>query len=155
MSHYVGLDVSLKEVSICVVDAGGEVLNRASVPTEPDIIAEYVARHLIRDDDIRKRFFRTGQPVIKGALCGHIPRRSKLFADSCVKRLSACIPALGANVVKPVGQHLLRGFHWAISLPLMSRLLQEQAKLKLARFIARRAHLLLRSRCKLPAQSRR
>jgi len=45
MSHYVGLDVSLKEVSICVVDAGGEVLNRASVPTEPDTIAEYVAQN--------------------------------------------------------------------------------------------------------------
>ncbi|EEW61007.1 transposase [Ruegeria sp. TrichCH4B] len=31
MNHYVGLDISLKEVSICVMDAGGEILNRASV----------------------------------------------------------------------------------------------------------------------------
>jgi transposase len=45
MSHYVGLDVSLKEVSICVVDGDGEVLNRASVPTEPDTIAEYLAQN--------------------------------------------------------------------------------------------------------------
>jgi transposase len=45
MSHYVGLDVSLKEVSICVVDGDGEVLNRASVATEPDTIAEYLAKH--------------------------------------------------------------------------------------------------------------
>jgi len=44
MSHYVGLDVSLKEVSICVVDADGKVLNRASVPTEPDAIADYLAQ---------------------------------------------------------------------------------------------------------------
>lgn len=30
MNHYVGLDVSLKEVSICVVDAEGSVVNRAT-----------------------------------------------------------------------------------------------------------------------------
>ena len=44
MTQYVGLDVSLKEVSICVVDGDGNVLNRASVPTEPDTIAEYLAQ---------------------------------------------------------------------------------------------------------------
>ena len=44
MSHYVGLDVSLKEVSVCVVDAEGTVLHRASIPTEPDTIAEYISR---------------------------------------------------------------------------------------------------------------
>ncbi|MGB8623094.1 MAG: IS110 family transposase, partial [Paracoccaceae bacterium] len=33
MSHYVGLDVSLKEVSICVVDTEGAVVNRATLPT--------------------------------------------------------------------------------------------------------------------------
>ncbi|WP_322866990.1 hypothetical protein U5922_012880 [Aquicoccus sp. G2-2] len=44
MSHYVGLDVSVKEVSIFVVDADGEVLNRASVPTEPGAIADYLAQ---------------------------------------------------------------------------------------------------------------
>lgn len=44
MSQYVGLDVSLKEVSVCVVDAYGAVLHRASVPTEPDTIAEYISQ---------------------------------------------------------------------------------------------------------------
>ena len=44
MSHYVGLDVSLKEVSVCVVDAEGTVLHRACVPTEPDTIAEYISQ---------------------------------------------------------------------------------------------------------------
>lgn len=45
MSHHVGLDVSLKEVSICVEDAESTVFNRASVPTEPDTIAEYLAQY--------------------------------------------------------------------------------------------------------------
>lgn len=40
ISHYVGLDVSLKDVSVCVVDAEGTVLHRASFPAEPDAIAE-------------------------------------------------------------------------------------------------------------------
>ncbi len=35
MKHYVGLDVSLNEVSICVVDADGAVIAEAKVATEP------------------------------------------------------------------------------------------------------------------------
>jgi transposase len=44
MNHYVGLDVSLKEVSICVVDAEGSVVNRASLATEPDVIADFLLK---------------------------------------------------------------------------------------------------------------
>jgi len=52
MSHYVGLDVSLKEVSICVVDVEGKVLNRGSVPTEPDTIVEYLAKNAPNADRV-------------------------------------------------------------------------------------------------------
>ena len=45
MSQYVGSDVSLKEVSVRVVDGDGDVLNRASVPTELNAIAEYLAQN--------------------------------------------------------------------------------------------------------------
>ena len=45
MTQYVGLDVSLKEVSACVVDAGGRVLCRGSMACEPDVIARFVATH--------------------------------------------------------------------------------------------------------------
>ena len=38
MKHYVGLDVSLKEVSICVVDADGIVAAEGKVSTEPALI---------------------------------------------------------------------------------------------------------------------
>ena len=35
MKYYVGLDVSLKEVSICVVDADGSVVVEGKVATKP------------------------------------------------------------------------------------------------------------------------
>jgi transposase len=39
MAHFVGLDVSVKETSVCVVDAAGRVILEQKVPTEPaDII---------------------------------------------------------------------------------------------------------------------
>ncbi len=40
MAHFVGLDVSVKETSVCVVDDAGGVILEQKVPTEPaDIIA--------------------------------------------------------------------------------------------------------------------
>ena len=43
MTEYVGLDVSSKEVSVCVVDAKGGVRRRAVLPTDPERIAAFVA----------------------------------------------------------------------------------------------------------------
>ena len=42
MEQYVGLDVSLKETSICVVDDSGEILCEGSVISEPEAIAAFV-----------------------------------------------------------------------------------------------------------------
>lgn len=42
MKHYVGLDVSLKEVSICVVDAEGSVIREGKMPTEPSKILSWI-----------------------------------------------------------------------------------------------------------------
>src|SRR5713101_6335318 len=40
MAHFVGLDVSVKETSVCVVEDAGKVILEQKVPTEPaDIIA--------------------------------------------------------------------------------------------------------------------
>ena len=39
MTHFVGLDVSVKETSVCVVDAAGKVVCERKVPSEPDDIA--------------------------------------------------------------------------------------------------------------------
>ena len=41
MAHFVGLDVSVKETSVCVVDDTGKVILEQKVPTEPaDIITQ-------------------------------------------------------------------------------------------------------------------
>lgn len=42
MEVYVGLDVSLKETSICVVDGSGEIVSEGTVPSEPLAIAEFL-----------------------------------------------------------------------------------------------------------------
>lgn len=42
MEYYAGLDVSLKEVSICVVDGDGGVVTRGTVMTSPDAIQRFL-----------------------------------------------------------------------------------------------------------------
>jgi len=42
MELYVGMDVSLKETSICVVDGSGEIVSEGTVISEPSAIAEFV-----------------------------------------------------------------------------------------------------------------
>lgn len=45
MQEYVGLDVSLEETSICVMDGAGRVLQRGQTASEPEAIAAYLRRH--------------------------------------------------------------------------------------------------------------
>ncbi len=42
MVEYVGLDVSLKETSVCVVEASGEIVFEGRVTSEPDAIAAVI-----------------------------------------------------------------------------------------------------------------
>ncbi len=42
MEHYVGMDVSLKETSICVVDGDGEIISEGSVISDPTAIAAFI-----------------------------------------------------------------------------------------------------------------
>ncbi len=44
MDQYVGLDVSLKETFVCVVDACGEVVCENSVGTTPETIAKFIEK---------------------------------------------------------------------------------------------------------------
>jgi transposase len=39
MKHYVGLDVSVKETSVCVVDEAGEIVRELKVPSQPEDLA--------------------------------------------------------------------------------------------------------------------
>ncbi len=42
MELYVGMDVSLKQTSICVVDGSGEIVSEGTVNSEPSAIAEFI-----------------------------------------------------------------------------------------------------------------
>ena len=42
MKSYVGLDVSLKQTSICVVDETGSVVREGVVVSDPELIAAFV-----------------------------------------------------------------------------------------------------------------
>jgi transposase len=45
MEHYVGLDVSLKQTAICIVDQTGRIQREAVVPSDPEAIAAFVTLH--------------------------------------------------------------------------------------------------------------
>ena len=40
--HFVGLDVSVKETAICVVDPQGRVVHRAAVESHPAVISQHL-----------------------------------------------------------------------------------------------------------------
>lgn len=42
MELYVGLDVSLKQAAICIVDGSGKIISERMVVSDPDAIAEFV-----------------------------------------------------------------------------------------------------------------
>ena len=42
MEHYVGIDVSLEQSSVCVVDATGRIVREAKVPSEPEALVGFL-----------------------------------------------------------------------------------------------------------------
>jgi transposase len=47
-SHYVGLDVSLKETSVCIVDGAGKVIRETKVASEPEALVDYFSSLTIK-----------------------------------------------------------------------------------------------------------
>jgi transposase len=45
VEHYAGLDVSLEQTSVCVVDAQGEVVREAKVASEPEALVGFLCAH--------------------------------------------------------------------------------------------------------------
>lgn len=41
MEHYAGIDVSLKESSVCVVDSAGKVVREVKIASEPETLVRY------------------------------------------------------------------------------------------------------------------
>lgn len=50
MKHFAGLDVSLKGISICVIDADGGVVARGTAPSDPDGVAGWVRNRSLTPD---------------------------------------------------------------------------------------------------------
>ena len=48
MQHYVGLDVSLKQTAVCVVDHEGKIKREGMIASDPDVIAQFIAAHAPR-----------------------------------------------------------------------------------------------------------
>jgi len=44
MRYYVGLDVSVKTTAVCIVDEAGEVIKERSLATEPETLADWLAK---------------------------------------------------------------------------------------------------------------
>ncbi len=44
MEYYAGLDVSLEQTSVCVVDTQGQVVREAKVASEPDALIDFLCR---------------------------------------------------------------------------------------------------------------
>ena len=42
MELYLGLDVSLKQAAVCVVDGSGKIISEKMVVSDPDAITEFV-----------------------------------------------------------------------------------------------------------------
>ena len=47
MELYVGMDVSLKETSICVVDGKGEIVSEGTVRSDPAAIAGFIETNAV------------------------------------------------------------------------------------------------------------
>ena len=45
MLTYVGLDVSLRQTAVCVVDQTGKIIREGMVASDPDAIAEFIVKH--------------------------------------------------------------------------------------------------------------
>lgn len=52
MKHFAGLDVSLKEISICVVDADGAIVARGCAPADPEGVAGWFRNRSLTPDCI-------------------------------------------------------------------------------------------------------
>ena len=66
MDHYAGLDVSLKEISICVVDGDGAIVARGTCPADADGVAgwlrarEFVPRRIVHESGMLSIWLQRG-----------------------------------------------------------------------------------------------
>jgi transposase len=72
MQHYVGLDVSVKETSVCIIDKAGKVIREVKVATEPVAIFAVLTEEPLALERIGLEagpLSRTGRSGFAGDLC--------------------------------------------------------------------------------------
>ena len=55
MRHYAGLDVSVKETSVCIIDESGKVCRETKVPSHPEDLARQPHQRMSKIDDVLER----------------------------------------------------------------------------------------------------
>jgi len=71
MEHYAGIDVSLEQSSVCVMDAAGRIVREAKVASEPEAFDCLVPGARLSGDTGRAG----GGPAVTVAVCGHAAGR--------------------------------------------------------------------------------
>ena len=49
MEHFAGLDVSVKETSVCIVDETGRILREVKIASEPEALLAVLTSRLVPD----------------------------------------------------------------------------------------------------------
>ena len=60
MQYYAGIDVSLEQCSVCVVDVAGKIVKEAKVTTDPHVLATFFKRLGFPNGSIASRAFQAG-----------------------------------------------------------------------------------------------
>jgi predicted NBD/HSP70 family sugar kinase len=77
MDHFAGLDVSVKETSVCIVDDTGRIVREVKVASEPDVLLPVLTNPAYRF----KRIWIGSWATV--AMAVQRSRRSRLAGDLC------------------------------------------------------------------------
>ena len=80
MDHFAGLDVSVKETSICIVDDTGKIVREVKVASEPEALLAVLKNPAYNFKRIGLRNFCRTWP--RAASC---TRRVTIFAGNCMQ----------------------------------------------------------------------
>jgi hypothetical protein len=69
MDHFAGLDVSVKETSVCIVDDTGKIVREVKVATEPDALLAVLTNLSMANSQIFAQMDRPGQSCEIPAWC--------------------------------------------------------------------------------------